>query len=364
MNAATLTARAKEENMTGKAASNSLYQQASIVQTLYTQESTYQTRYCLFTDIDGTYIPHPNAAVTEQNISQGHLFSPHIRQHHTNATQEVTAFLHAHSLPIIAVTGRDLASVQNDQIPPEHLLPLFDVIASSVGTEIFVLQRDGSYQPDDDYYQWIEQSSGFDRAALLTLCQHIQSILQEQCSSLQLLFQPHEQDTVHRPFKLSLTFEGTQEQRQQLDRLFQSKLCEAGFLHVHLVISTDTRLTPERARYNLDLVAATKQQAVHYLLSILNCHGITAGDSGNDSTMLFNTTNLGILVGGAQPELYEAIASQLLVRRTRHFAVFQRSTKSQSSKQLMYIEPCSRIGPISLFAALRAYRLLHRFLRK
>src|SRR5438874_4087037 len=153
MNATTLTAQVKEGNMIGKAPSNNLYQQTSILQTLHIQESTYQTRYCLFTDIDGTYIPHPQAAVTEQNISQGQLSSPHIGQNHTSATEEVTAFLRARSLPIIAVTGRDLASVQNDQAPPVPLLPLFDVIASSVGTQIFVLQRDGSYQPDDDYRQ-------------------------------------------------------------------------------------------------------------------------------------------------------------------------------------------------------------------
>lgn len=350
--------------MIGKAASKSLYQQTSMLQTLHTQWSTYQTRYCLFTDIDGTYIQHPQAAVTEQNISQGPLSSPHISQHHTSATQEVTAFLRAHWLPIIAVTGRDLASVQNDQTPPVPLLPLFDVIASSVGTQIFVLQRDSSYQPDDDYRQWIGQSSGFDRTALLILCQHIQNVLQEQCPSLRLDFQPHQQDATHTHFKLSLTFEGTQEQRQRLDRLFRSQLREAGFPRVHLVISTDISLTPERARYNLDLVAATKQEAVHYLLSILDCHGIVAGDSGNDSTMFLNTTNLGILVGGAQPELYEAIASLSLVRRTRYFALFQRPTKSQSSKQLIYIEPCSRTGPVSLLAALRAYHLLHRFHRR
>src|SRR5262249_13157370 len=159
------------------------------------QQSIYQTRYCLFTDIDGTYVPHPQAAVREQNILQRQLSSPHIEQNHTSATQQVTAFLRAHWLPIIAVTGRDLASVQANQAPPMPSLPLFDAIASSVGTQIFLLQRDGSYQSDDDYCQWMKQSSGFDRGALFTLCQHIQSMLQEQCPSLRLQFQAHQEDT-------------------------------------------------------------------------------------------------------------------------------------------------------------------------
>src|SRR5690348_13637669 len=134
--------------MAGKVASHNLYEQTSIVQTLHIQQSIYQTRYCLFTDIDGTYIPHPKAAITEQSISQGQLSSPHVQQYRTSATEQVTAFLRARSLPIVAVTGRDLASVQNDQAPPVPLFPPFDAIATSVGTEIFLLQPDGSYQPD------------------------------------------------------------------------------------------------------------------------------------------------------------------------------------------------------------------------
>lgn len=103
----------------------------------------------VFSDIDGTFIyvwkptEEDRKDKPEELVAFREAFQK-VRFHWS--TTRTNQFLEEHNIPIIAVMGRDLKMVQEDQ-----RLPKFDGVASAVGTEVYIKQKDGTYQLDDKF---------------------------------------------------------------------------------------------------------------------------------------------------------------------------------------------------------------------
>ena len=146
------------------------YTNAAVCDKLETQikENAFQgLTIANFTDIDETFI-YDYRPTQKDSTTLGpeelKLFIQTKNQEHMVATQELTELLNKNNAPIIAVSGRDINMVQADS-----RLPQFDLVVGSVGTEIWIKQKDGSYQLDSEYDKHVSQEIGFDRNKIYDL---------------------------------------------------------------------------------------------------------------------------------------------------------------------------------------------------
>jgi HAD superfamily hydrolase (TIGR01484 family) len=318
------------------------------------------TAAAVFTDIDGTYLGQSN--------------DPHEVSAFRKATLDMESQLAASHIPLIAVTGRELYMVQDMQSPAPEALPKFDIVVAAVGTEIHILQKDGSYKKDEQYQKFLQDEIGFDRVLMYEICKELKSSIATQKPELSLDFQPldsevnveaYENDPEHaqektgqgkpQGFKISFRFNASHSDRNWVADQFRTTLDRGGFEKVLIVISHDSSLDEDRIRYNIDIIPVTKDAAIEYLVQTLKCEGVVAGDSGNDQRMIENATDAGIVVGGAKQELVDGLRKHETVRETDHFRVLSVDGKNR----LIYEEPDEDLkASRSLKKALRAFSLL------
>jgi hydroxymethylpyrimidine pyrophosphatase-like HAD family hydrolase len=289
------------------------------------------------------------------------------------ATHRLAQALHAEEIPIVLVTGRDLISAHRIQPPAEEGLRLFDAAATSVGTEIWVQQQDGRYTRDCAYAALIAEETRFVREQVYAVCLDLYRWYAAHAPARRLLFQSRDTennvayhagaDTLTGeppgkpplPYKISFWCEGTDGEAEAVVARFREALAAAGYPSLRLVLSHSRHLEGEVYRFNLDVLAHAKADAINYMTQAYGCLGIVAGDSGNDADMLLDAGAVGVVVGGSKPEIGRLLAAQETVRATRHFRLVARP----HGVRLLYVEPAEARGPESLLRARHGLELLH-----
>jgi hypothetical protein len=317
-----------------------------------------------FLDVDGTYLHQER--VPEPSDGDPDLVRA-ANARYEAITYRVAAKLTEHHIPIVLVTGRDLISSHRIQPPAGAALRLFDAAATSVGTEIWVQQR--------AYSAALAGATGFERSGVYALCCELQQWYAAQEPARNVLFQSRDTenniayyqgaDTLTGeppgkpplPYKISLFCEGTDGEAAGVVARFQAVLAAGGFGGVRLVLSHSRPVGGDVYRFNLDIVAHSKADAVQYMTREYGCGGVVAGDSGNDADMLLDAGDVGVVVGGSKPEIVRMLAEQAPLRVTRHFRVLARP----HGVRLLYVDPSARRGPESLLHAWHALDLLARF---
>jgi hydroxymethylpyrimidine pyrophosphatase-like HAD family hydrolase len=273
-------------------------------------------RRALFTDIDNTLV---------RRGTQYAEAAKHIREYTT--TQHI---------PLILVTGLSanqvLARIEAGEIPQP------EAICGSVGTEIWLRTHDNIWQKDTAYNSWLA-AIGFNA----TTVQKQASMFIATASQHDFVFQPqHAQNR----YKVSLHFMATPKQAIDL----QQKAA-AYFAPFKVVVCKDiTAVLPpgsERQKFCMDILPATKGDAVAYLTRQLDIQGgWKAGDSGNDLEMLLHKDSLTpILVGG-----YTEEAGQVMLAGAHHKkdSIFKLSNGHKA-----YIETSSQKAGESILQALQ-----------
>lgn len=216
--------------------------------------------------------------------------------------------------PIIAVTGGDYEQLVRARIE-NHELPVLDVLVTSVGTEIRYLLADGTYQKDEGYDKLL-QDTGYDRLAVVKRAQEL--FTAETARGREVMFQDPEAEAVYiakpdrsyLPYKVGLHFFANDEGKEMAS-IFRSEFKDLKIV-VCEEINYNTTLKPseKRKKFCLDIMPATKADAVNYLIKKFNIEqGVVAGDSGNDIDMLLETPKsfVAVAVGGHKTELKHAL---------------------------------------------------------
>lgn len=266
-----------------------------------------------------------------------------------------------HRYPIVAVTGNDLAGIVKRQATNE--LPKFPILIGSVGTEIHVLQPDGTYKRDEEFREMLLKEKHYDRPVIAQSAAEMIADLAERIPEAELNYQGTEQSPYRQAeeayvkdpeankemvqeFKVSFHFfadspEGVEAIARESDARFPGQeiiICEE--------INYNNQLPPEeqRKKYCLDVVPITKAGAVDYVTKRTGVEkGIVAGDSGNDTDMLMKSGRLqAVIVGGAKSELLseaDKVAGEKSGRSS-----FRRVLGEDDTLKAMYVERCERKG--------------------
>lgn len=204
---------------------------------------------------------------------------------------------------LVLATGTEFGAVKKRLQTGE--IPSADAAICAVGTDIWQHSL-GHWQRDRDYAALLE-STGY-RKPEVTL--RAARFMRESPRGYGLTFQPHPVG----PQKVSLHFMASHTdaamlagQARKYFAPFKIIVCEE--IHHNATLPADV---PKR-KFCLDIVPATKADAITYLVNKLGITGgFKAGDSGNDVDMLLYPDNLvPILVGGYKPEAYAAIRAEL-----------------------------------------------------
>ncbi|HSE60872.1 MAG TPA: HAD family hydrolase [Candidatus Saccharimonadales bacterium] len=251
-------------------------------------------RRAIFTDIDDTLI---DSARRSRPIA---------------AAWELREWADLNTCPIILVSGADFASVlvrlNMGEVPP------VEAVIGAVGTELWLRQSEDGSWVHDRHYDKLMRASGFDRTAVAAQAAALMNELNDHSPELILTFQR----TPEHLHKVSLYFFAEDE-----DVTFVAKEFQRAFPTYHVITCKEIHynaLLPEGSevqKYCLDIVPATKQTAITYLIEQLGItEGYKAGDSGNDVDMLLNPDPLlPILVGGHKSEARAALEQELRHKR-------------------------------------------------
>src|SRR5437763_1504869 len=117
-------------------------QSTPLYQKLLRQKQITGKFFVLFTDIDGTFI-YEHEKVTE-------------------TTQKLQKLLADKHIPIVAVSGRDLLSLERLQASTSYKLD-FDALIGSVGTEIWIRQNNSDFLKHQPFTDYIKDTLRFDR---------------------------------------------------------------------------------------------------------------------------------------------------------------------------------------------------------
>ncbi len=267
--------------------------------------------------------------------------------------------------PIVAVTGNDLAGIEKRQATNE--LPKFPVLIGSVGTEIHVLQPDGTYKRDEEFREMLLTDKHFDRPVIAKSAAEMIADLAKRIPEAELNYQGTEQSPYRQAeeayvkdpeanrenvqeFKVSFHFfadspEAVEAIAAEAEQRFPGQelvICEE--------INYNNQLPPEelRKKYCLDVVPITKAGAVEYVTKKTGVEkGIVAGDSGNDADMLMKSGKLqAIVVGGAKSELL-VVADKVTAEKPGKSS-FRRVLGPDGALKAMYVERGERKGPESI----------------
>lgn len=324
-----------EQDLISEGELSPVYQDSEITQMLEAQKSAGDVPAALFTDIDDTaYIPD----------------DPEASQALFNEAKE-------RNFPLIADTGGQFqvvkARIDSGELPP------FQVICSSVGTQIRVLtnKMDAGkkvYKLDEEYRDKL-LASGYDRKAVVRLASEEVENYVKSSPDLKLDFQwPAEEKSFlegapcleNQEFKTSLQFETDDAKRAlevkerfiSLFPQFKVSVCEA---------------SEREGLHYLDILAADKVDAINYLCSKLGIEaGMIAGDSGNDIAMLTKSGEsfYSVLVGGHKAEAFNAVSSIASEPGVTGKGSFRR-VPTESGTKLYYLEKGNLKGPNSIIQA-------------
>ena len=304
----------------------------------------------LFTDIDNTFYRADRRA----------------------ASDKIVILASREQIPIATVTGNSfevvLARIEKGE------LPYFSVIAGSVGTEMWVLHTDGegnkSYARDEDFER-VLTGLPYDREAISKLSQDLIDQARLEHPSWDLDFQRPDLEAKYQRdpstggvqrYKTSFyLFVSDPHELISIRAAFQDR-----FPNQQIVISEEVNHNSTlneseiNKKYNIDILPITKLGAIKY---IQERRGVDltaiAGDSGNDSDMLTGIGDLSIQVGGAKPELVEAIETTARSKKGR--GSFTKVEQPDGSIKLYYKERYSGLGPESILYAAevisRAWRI-------
>lgn len=363
------------------------YTASPLLQKLQTQLSTPSLAWAVFTDIDGTYtfpyLPTDDEEAKLSRVELTELYHQKTLQFH-QAAEEFSRIVSSLSLPLIAVTGRGLLDVRLGQEDGHRYtaerLPFFDAVAAAVGTELWVRQPDNTYIADPEYCDYVEKSRGFNRNQIYAICQEIISNINSTHPNCSLGFQPRDlphnvqqfaavtdmplnelaakewqarSDLVPQKYKISLSFASDDTTAHSIQRQIKSLLTHHGYPLVHAVLSFGEHIDKDVARYNIDIVPVTKQEAVFYMKDRFSCQGIVAGDSGNDLSML-KEGEYGVIVGGHKQELEPFLSQLTPLPNTEYLHQLDKGP-------VYYVEPVplKHKGPQSLLNALKILESWH-----
>ncbi|HKX72407.1 MAG TPA: HAD family hydrolase [Candidatus Saccharimonadales bacterium] len=278
-------------------------------------------RRALFTDIDDTLIERGG--------------DPTLRQE----AHQLRDDLAAEGSDLILVTGLQFQAAQTRIDSGE--IPLPDGIISSVGTDIW-LRQDDQWRQDQEYADWLV-GTGYKCAAVML---ETMRFIRESPASYELTV---EQKPSPEPYKISLNFMANHTDAAMLAqqaRVFfpRFKIVTCEEIHFNATLPPGA----ERRKFCLDIVPATKADAMVYLIGKLGITaGFKAGDSGNDVDMLLNPDALTpILVGGYKKEALTAVQSELADHTIGPIHVLKDGRR-------IYIEDTDAIAAASLRRAIR-----------
>ena len=289
------------------------------------QEEIGRKRTALITDIDNTFYRagHEAAVKAAWDVRQKAMDAPY---------------------PIIAVTGADYEALVRGRLESNEL-PTVEIVVSSVGTEIWFLQPDGSYQKDDDYEKLL-QAAGYKRLSITIRTRDLLPKLRK--AGYEIDFQEptveaayiKNPDPTHLPYKVSLHFFADEKKWSDIAKLFEQEFKRSKIVVCEEIHHNATLPPGERhKKYCLDIMAATKADAVNYLIEKLRLEqGVVAGDSGNDIDMLLKTpdTFVAVAVGGHKPELKAALEAHIGSTKT-HKPIFIDTNDSRMAAQTLLL---------------------------
>lgn len=321
-----------------------------------------------FTDIDGTYISRMKSdpsALKPLNASPITLEFQNMG--YKRATQALTAYLDDYSIPIVTITGRNIRDVLEAQAGGRFYqddgLPFFDVICSSLGTEIYVLQNNyyHTYLEDRKYNTNTLEDTGFHYDTIFPLVDRLKDTLNERFPSLHLTYHikdaraslfkkngPESPVIIEEPYKISLYGKADVVSVNTLYNLCASWLTSNGYPHIAVVVYS------HEDTINVDISAYEKNHAVSYIMKLTGADcGVVAGDSGNDKLMILNAPSGAIVPGGADDELINALKDIPHAQMSEYYVKLPNGIE-------VYIEPKKALfsqhyGPESLQLALSAY---------
>lgn len=326
-----------------------------------------------FSDIDGTFVKkfHANFLQNVRNYTSVANLIEFQKPSLARATAELTTFLDDLYIPIVAITGRHVQGVFDGQLWGknylEEQLPYFDLICSSLGTNIYVRQKgDDSYTPDRLYNNSTAENSNYDRDKLYTIAEELIQNLNQKFQGLDMKFPPHELKTnlfrnsnqislklAPEQYHFSFVSKADAIELPVLERLVTDWFSSNGFPDIQVIFSTDENTTL------IDIVPFGKDHAIKYVMDMTKTDiGIVAGDSGNDKLMIMHAPTAAIIPGGARPELINEIKAIPGIKSTEYYVILPNGVP-------IYIEPSEAekdnyTGPKSLQKAFEAY-LHHLF---
>jgi hydroxymethylpyrimidine pyrophosphatase-like HAD family hydrolase len=237
-------------------------------------------RLAVFSDIDDTFIA---------------------RDHQTTSDAwQLHRLLETNSIPLVLVSGPEFEAIRQRILTKE--VPPADIIMSAVGTAIWVRQANDTWLPDNHFTARL-QATGYDRTNVLQSAQQLVHALGQSAPELRLQLQNATQQS---PFKVSMYFFATPRLADAI-----AEACWHYFSPAKIVTCEEIHhnaALPKNAatkKYCLDILAATKGEAISYLIDTLDIKGgYKAGDSGNDTAMLLSPDPLlPILVGGYKADI-------------------------------------------------------------
>lgn len=245
--------------------------------------------------------------------------------------------------PIIAVTGGDYEQLVRARLESKEL-PILDVLVTSVGTEIRYPMPDNSYEKDEEYDRLLK-ASGYDRLAILGKLQAVLTDLRQAGNEID--FQEPQAEAVYLkkpdpsylPYKVSLHFFADDDGRsiaQVFKQAFPAlKIVVAEEIHHNATLAPDQTYK----KYCLDIMPATKADAVNYLIKKLALdQGVVAGDSGNDIDMLLETPKsfVAVAVGGHKDELKAALHAHKVANKD-HKQIFIDTDDNRMAAQTLLL---------------------------
>lgn len=309
------------------------YQNSTIKHKLARQRGT---PYTLFTDIDGTWIrlikeltfkPDDLEKLSPEDLLARSIKRENMNRFHELATRKNKTFLDSRGVPIVAISGRDYTSFVNLLTDLGSSVE-FDIFVGSQGGEIYVRQLDDTYLPDLEQLELVKQ---FDKlkihaacAKFIALHNHAEKLSfmpQDSQANIALYSVFPEAKTagltmLDPPPKLKVlcSLQGTAGEAEVISQGLKNWLITAKFPLFDIVLDgTNGQLD----HWDIEIVPMNKKTVVNYLTQKLNCHGVVAGNGGNDLDALKHGAHAGVVVGGEFPYLYKELSSHIIKSYTR-----------------------------------------------
>jgi len=257
-----------------------------------------------------------------------------------------TAFevLGENNIPVIFATGRNIEGVEGDEN-----LPRADAVLSAVGTEIYIRQPNGELIKDEDFRSQL-LGAGYNHTkvhrAITDLIVNLPGLAWQ--SGYEEPNWESRSENTRQEFKMTLLFEPSDslDLENCILRLRDSLPDSVG-----LVVST---MYHRENCYYIDVLPSIggvygKALAIRYLKDKIPSRVIVAGDSGNDLSMMLESSSDAVLVGNALPEARDALQDLQYIRNRRNIHY---RTEPSGSQYAVYLAPPEEEGPDAIIRAL------------